>query len=205
MAFTSPKYTIRAAATLADGRAATGQADLTVQMPWGLDEALGGRRAGETRSPNIQGEVFINAGCSDTPVPGSCFITRHTLQRTDPAVVLFIPAASRFHDKVEVHENEHVQQYGPGRVWGDISTVAGLLAFPHPVSGVAYIDLRADTRTALRQMIDETRAAYRAAQLALLEDPERKRQAECEAYAVSDPVEPRYLIQGCNTPHRCGQ
>ncbi|HEY8201677.1 MAG TPA: hypothetical protein VII47_10010, partial [Actinomycetota bacterium] len=205
LAFTSPRYTIHAAATLADGQAITGQADLTVQMPWGLDEAIGGRRAGETRSPSIQGEVFINAGCSDTPVPDSCFITRHTLFRTDPSVVLFISAASRFRDKVEVHENEHVQQYTPGRVWGDISTVAGLLAFPHPMTGVPYINLRADTRSALRQLIDQTRAAYQAAQLALLEDPGRKAQAECEAYAVSDPVEPRYLIQGCNTIYRCGQ
>ncbi len=201
-AFSGAAYTILAVANLPGGGIGRGQARITVQMPW-IDLSLGGKGdAGRVESPSIKGRRFERV----VPLPGggtACHYLRDTYVRGDPAKFNNLKPDSRFFQKVEVHENVHVDQFvQPDRVWSDINTVAGLRAFSHPVTGVPLVDLSAPTCQQLFRLWSETEEAYRMQGLRTLADPVKKDQAECEAWKESDKVDPHFILERCNTIYR---
>lgn len=211
-AFENAKYAVKAAAQ-AGTQLATGQAELTVQMPWGIGTEHGGTNlASLTLSPRLVGQVRV--ACPALPSSSDpCRVTGHTFVRTAPLVcwpetadaacgpwrAQFLPLTSSFRQKVTIHEDVHVQQFNPGRYYGDLWTIDGphgIMSFTVPGKGIALRNLTASSSAAIRELITATIAAWD--EWSTSETFSRRAGAEPEAYATSDSIAPRYLLQGCN-------
>jgi hypothetical protein len=214
-AMRNAKYTI-SAHVQTGGQLATGQAELTVQMPWGIGAELGGTEsAAATFPPSLEGDISV--WCPTTPSPANpCHVSGNTLVRTAPTICWpetqghtgcaayqqrfqLMPQSSSFRNKVDAHESVHVQQFAPGRYFGDLWTIDGphgLMSFTVPGRGVPLRNLTAPSFAQISTLIAATRAAWRNWSEA--ETLVRKPGSEPEAYAISDGVPPAYLLQGCN-------
>jgi hypothetical protein len=109
-----------------------------------------------------------------------------TVTRTNPLTVYFVPFASQFHYKAEVHEQAHRSQWQPGGMNADLYNPAELRAL--------LLGLTHSTQEGLIALIQQTADTYaegQAATHALRESAE-----EAEAYAASDQVAPQYIYQG---------
>lgn len=214
-AFTNAKYTISAAAQ-AGSQISTGQAELTVQMPWGIAAELGGtENAAVTLSPRLVGNVLFT--CPPAPSPTTpCRVTGNTFQRTQPVVCWaetqgdpvcdqwqnqfeLMPPTSSFRNKTAVHENVHVEQFKPGKHYGDLWTVDGpngLMSYTVPGTATALRDLTASSSTAMHDLIA---AAIRAwERWSTAETEARRPGSEPEAYGASDGIAPAYLLESCD-------
>lgn len=217
-ALTNAKYDIHASIQKGT-EVITGQAHLTVAMPWGIGRELNGtEKAAATFGPDL--EAVGNPGgvrysCPNGP-DSPCHVTGSSFVRTAPTICWpethghqlcdaykqqyeLMPQSSSFRPKVLRHESKHVEQYGPGRYYGDLYTVDGphgLMSFTVPGKGVALRDLSAPNETQLRGLIDATRQRWSEWTNAEVET--RSPGSEPEAYDASDQVPPFYLIEKCN-------
>ncbi len=212
-AFENAKYTIKAAG-LVGSQLATGQAELQVQMPWGLPAAMGGGgSAAVTAPPELLGDVQWDCASPDPTAP--CRVTGDTHIRTLPVACFaetsdarcatpqqqnaLMPLGSSFRHKAEVHEARHVHQFEAGQILGDLyrtDGLQGLMSFEVPGTSTALRDFTSTSPAQMDAAIMTTKAAWRLWMNVLLDL--RRYVTELAAYAASDPIAPRYLLQGCN-------
>jgi len=104
-----------------------------------------------------------------------------------PQVVIYVNPSSQFHYKVWIHGQEHVQQFGPGRILGDLYNADELRNL--------LIGISAPTLDQLSALATDVQYLYLGLQNAVLEL--RAPYAEREGCQVSDQSDPRYVYQGC--------
>jgi hypothetical protein len=212
-ALENAKYTVKATA-LVGTQVATGQAELRVQMPWGVPPALGGGGAAAvTLPPELLGEVLWDCASPDPAAP--CRVTGGQHIRTAPVICFaetnnpgcaghqnqnaLMPQGSSFRHKAQVHEERHVTQFETGQILGDLfrpDGLQGLMNFEVPGSGVPLRDLTTLNPAQMQAAIRATEIAWRQWMATLFDL--RRYAVESGAYAASDPVAPRYVLQGCN-------
>jgi len=166
-------YTIKCTVTLSNGKRKTKQTQLTVSAAFngepGVTEGVsitGGPRHGFDTSRNLW--VVIDRG---------------TMARSAAVPHVNIPTTSQFYDKAVAHENQHVANYNPGGVLGDLWTVDDLFSRLSPLTD--------STEQGLLNKIAQAVQDWDANQTAIFNS--RRRADEQAAYAASDPVGPQYL------------
>jgi hypothetical protein len=167
-------YIITCTVGFSDGDRQTGEANMVVNGWWYPGGATpsatmsGGPRTGFDTSRNLW--IVVDSG---------------TLARVLPTPVIYIPATSQFYAKAQAHENEHVRQWQSG-LFSDLLTVAGLMAVLLPLTDRTRDGLAAKLNAASTDWFNSQQQVYLS----------RIPAAERGAYAVSDPIAPRYLYQG---------
>jgi hypothetical protein len=173
----SSAYTIRALVGFVGTGSKSKHTSLTVTTPSG---AVGWVPFGFV---TIMGTPFIQEGADHIwRVAGQGFLTRYV-----PDEAIFIPPSSQFYNKVKAHEDKHMAQLNPGGLFGNYYSVASYYA--------RIQNLSAPSQQELSDLIRDARAQYDRDQAAFADN--NRNQAEREAYAVSDPIAPRYLYQNC--------
>ena len=166
-------YTIKCTVTLSNGKRKTKQTQLTV-------------------SAAFNGEPGVTEGVSITGGPTSGFdtsrnlwvvVNKGTMTRSPAVAHVNIPNTSQFYDKAVAHENQHVANYNPGGVLGDLWTVDDLFSLLAPLTDPTQQGLQAKIKQTVENW-DKNQSAIFAS---------RKRADEQAAYAASDPVGPQYL------------
>jgi len=109
------------------------------------------------------------------------------MTRVLPVPNIFVGPSSQFYTKTVKHEQVHVDQWGPGRVVGDLYIPTELFNQVKDFIGTSQADLRAQYNRALD--------AYSVAQVDIFAS--RKKPIEHEAFVVSDPIPPKYMVQNC--------
>jgi len=111
---------------------------------------------------------------------------RGRLQRVpSPIVMREIPETSQFYNKVYRHEEVHFEQYATG-IYSNLFQIDNVMP--------RLFQLSDPNKQVLEQKIFEAVRDWRVEQSQILD--QRYTQAEAEAYAVSDPIAPRYIFQG---------
>jgi hypothetical protein len=174
MASTIAPYTVTATVGFSHGQA-TATAGLAAQVTW--------NPGGTTGPPPLTGTVtkeYNNGG-------GFWFVSATNFSRGTPPIDIAVPTTSQFRNKVEVHENVHVAQFEPGRIFGNMFLPSQL----HQ----EVIGLTDPTESGLENKIQQAYIGYLNTQNTLLWYMQPT--AEQEAYAVSNQEDPRYLYQTC--------
>lgn len=165
-------YTIKCTVTLSNGKRKTLQTQLRVSA--------------------FDGEPGATEGVSITGGPTTGFdgsrnlwvvVDRGTMARSPAVAHVNIPNTSQFYDKAVAHENQHVANYNPGGVLGDLWTVDDLFS--------RLAALTDSTKQGLSNKIAQAVGDWDANQRAIFNS--RRRADEQAAYAASDPVGPQYL------------
>ena len=110
-----------------------------------------------------------------------------TMTRVLPVPNIFVGPSSQFYTKTVKHEQVHVDQWGPGRVVGDLYIPTELFNQVKDFIGTSQADLNAQYNRALD--------AYSVAQVDIFAS--RKKPIEHESFVVSDPIPPKYMVQNC--------
>jgi hypothetical protein len=117
-------------------------------------------------------------------------IGRGGLTRAVPTQIEWaLNPGSQFRSKIEAHENVHLAQYQPGRLFG------GLMQVEEYYSRLTQPDVYAATSSALDARIVQIYNQYVLEAEAYLNA--NFNAAEREAHSVSDPLAPRFAYQGC--------
>lgn len=166
-------YTIKCTVTLSSGKRKTLQTQLRVSAAFngepGITEGVsitGGPRHGFDTSRNLW--IVIDKG---------------TMARSPAVARVNIPETSQFYEKAVTHENQHVANYNPGGVLGDLWTVNDLFSRLAPLTD--------STQQGLLNKIEQAVRDWDVNQTAIFNS--RRRADEQAAYAASDPVGPPYL------------
>jgi glycerol kinase len=132
--------------------------------------------------PNLDGNVAIQQNSR-----GLWFVSgQGTAVRKTYAKIIYVPSTSQFYNKVSKHEEKHELQVSSG-----IASQLWLVSnFMNQIS--AFTD---STEAGLRTKINNAALAWDSTQLAAWNA--MRTQAEQEAYAVSDPLNPQYAFQNC--------
>ena len=109
------------------------------------------------------------------------------LARRVPPKVVFVSNTSQFFTKTDAHEQEHLNHWSPGKLFGNVHQPADFFARIQNFTGVSQQDL-------LNKIVAEL-SAYTNQQDAFVSA--NLNQSEKLAHAVSDPMNPKYLYQNC--------
>ena len=175
----SSVYTITCDMTFPDGRSFTASSTLTVNVPWVF---AGFIEIGFSGSPTIEQD-------SETQlwkVTGLGNIQRSFRSKNS------FPASSQFHEKVQKHEEVLYNQFTRGRAGSYYYTLNDLWE-KHLRNLTA--NNRSDLEILVQWAVDDFIDAENERLRPLLP------QLEIAAYAISDPISPRYLYQRCNRFH----
>lgn len=166
-------YTIKCTVTLSNGKRKTKETQLTVSAAFNGHPGL-------TIGPSVTGypAYSFNSSTGLWRVTGV-----GTMTRTAPEATTSIPNTSQFYDKAIAHENQHVANYAPGGLLGDLWTVNGLFSL--------FSSLTDPTEQGLKNKIANTTESWDLNQHSIYKT--RERADEQSAYGVSDPVGPQYL------------
>jgi len=165
-------YTIKCTVTLSNGKRKTLQTQLRVS-------AFDGE-PGSTEGASITGGPTIGFDSSRNLWT---VVDKGTMARAAAVAHVNIPSTSQFYDKAVAHENQHVANYNPGGVLGDLWTVDDLFSLLAPLTD--------STKQGLQAKIAQTVQTWDTNQGAIFNS--RRRSDEQAAYAASDPVGPQYL------------
>ena len=166
-------YTIKCTVTLSNGKRKTKETQLTVSAAFNGEP-------GFAIGPSIIGypAYSFNSSTGLWRVTGT-----GTMTRTAAEASVNIPNTSQFYDKAVAHENQHVANYAPGGVLGDLWTVSGLFSL--------LSSLTDSTEQGLKNRIANTTSQWNDNQHAIYDT--REKADEQAAYGASDPVGPQYL------------
>ncbi len=115
-------------------------------------------------------------------------VGRGSLQRVPSQIEMRTPTTSQFYNKTLRHEEVHVEQYATG-IFSDLYLIDNVMP--------RLFQLADPNKQVLKQQIFAAVEAWRREQDQIL--GQRLPQGEREAYAVSDPIAPRYKFQAaCN-------
>lgn len=109
------------------------------------------------------------------------------LARQLPAKVVFVPNVSQFFNKADAHEQEHLDHWSPGKLFGNVHQPADFFARIQNFTGVSQQDLLNKIIAELDVYTDQQDAFVAANRI----------QSEKLAHAVSDLINPKYLYQNC--------
>jgi hypothetical protein len=172
----SSVYAIIATVTFAGNLQKKPRTTLTINVPWDP--------GGLTPRPNITGSPAIAFDDSRqlwvVTGPGD-------LARVVQSPTIYVPTSSQFRNKVVTHENKHVQQWTSGML-SDLLQISSLMTVLSPLSD--------PTQSGLQSRIYNATATWGNNEVNIAAS--RAPAAETEAYAVSDPIAPQYLYQGCS-------
>jgi len=113
-----------------------------------------------------------------------------TLRRDVPtSYSVNVAQSSQFYSKLAQHEQVHVDQWkqGSGHLYGDLFLVSVFFSQIANLTASSQSSLTSQVRSAQDAFIQEQGG----------EAANRQPQAEHEAYAVSDPINPQYFYQNC--------
>ena len=110
-------------------------------------------------------------------------VNKGTMTRSPAVAHVHIPDTSQFYEKAVAHENQHVANYNPGGVFGDLYIVNDLFS--------RLAALTDSTKQGLSNKIAQAVGNWDAEQRTIFNS--RRRADEQAAYAASDPVGPQYL------------
>jgi len=140
-------------------------------------------RTGSTGQADITGNPTMAADSQ-----GIWHITgMGTMTRVLPVPQIFVPTTSQFYNKSNQHEQVHVAQWNPGRLLGDLYIPSDLFNLVASFTGTSQADLQHQFDTAKGNYFTQEVNIFSSRATAL----------EREAYAVSDPIAPQYMIQNC--------
>jgi hypothetical protein len=172
-------YTIRCTVTFSDGPTQTVETTLTVNGYWSPAGMV---------DPN---ELEITG--SPTAAPDANGVWRITgmgsLARRLPMKQVYVSSSSQFFMKVDAHEQEHLNHFQPGNLFGNILLVSDFYD--------RIKDFTASTQQALANLVVAEYGQFQMEQFMILEG--LLGESENRAYQVSDPIAPQYLYQkSCN-------
>jgi len=100
-----------------------------------------------------------------------------------------VAQSSQFYSKLAQHEQVHVDQWKQrsGHLYGDLFLVSVFFSQIANLTASSHSSLTSQVRSAQDAFIQEQGG----------EAANRQPQAEHEAYAVSDPINPQYFYQNC--------
>lgn len=110
-----------------------------------------------------------------------------TLSRKIPAKEVFVPNVSQFFTKTDAHEQEHLDHWSVGKLFGNVHQPADFFARIQNLTGVSQADL-VSKLTAELGLFTAEQDNFVSANL---------NQSEKLAHAVSDLINPKYLYQNC--------
>lgn len=108
-----------------------------------------------------------------------------SMTRVLPVPQILVTSTSQFYNKTVQHEQVHVNQWNPGRLVGDLYIVADLFNQVSGLTGTSQTDLLNQYSAAL--------SSYENTEVNIF----NSRRTAHQAYAVSDPIPPQYMIQNC--------
>lgn len=110
-----------------------------------------------------------------------------TLGRKIPTKQVFVPTSSQFRNKADSHESEHLAHWQPGNLFGNLHNPADFFARIQNFTGTSRQDLINKLSAELTTYTNEQGQIYE----------QNRVESEKRAYAVSDPIAPKYLYQNC--------
>jgi hypothetical protein len=110
-----------------------------------------------------------------------------SMKRVIPTKVVLIPNTSQFFTKADAHEQNHVDQWATGQLFGNTFIVADQYALIRNLTGTSQADLQ-NKIAAQFQLYASQQEQFITTNHNL---------GERLAYQVSDPIAPRYLYQRC--------
>ena len=110
-----------------------------------------------------------------------------TLARKVPAKIVFVPNTSQFFSKTDAHEQEHLDHWSPGKLFGNVHQPADFFPRIQNLTGTSQADLLSKI-TAEFGLYTAEEDNFVSANL---------NQSETLAHAVSDLIDPKYLYQKC--------
>lgn len=169
-------YTVSCTVHFAGGKTARKETRFTVNPIWSP--------AGQVSAPKVTGGPGL---AYDSEKKIWYVQDKGTLSRTEPVKTMFVLATSQFYHKVEVHEDVHVRQWGPGGSLYDLFQVNDLMRRLYPLTAATSDDLVITVNDEFFEWRRDQQKEF-----------ESRRQAiETEAYTVSDPIAPMYIYQLC--------
>ena len=109
------------------------------------------------------------------------------MTRVLPVAQVLVNTTSQFFNKSNQHEQVHVNQWKPGGLVGDLYDPNVLYGRVANFIGTSQADLLNQYNNALQSYKNEEVDIFVS----------RKQALEHEAYQVSDPIAPQYMIQNC--------
>jgi hypothetical protein len=110
-----------------------------------------------------------------------------TMTRVMPVPQILVTPTSQFYNKTVQHEQVHVNQWNPGGLVGDLYIVADLFGQVSGFISTSQTDLLNQYAAALSNYENTEVNIFNSRRTAL----------EHQAYVVSDPISPQYMIQNC--------
>jgi hypothetical protein len=110
-----------------------------------------------------------------------------TMTRVLPVPQILVTPTSQFYNKTVQHEQVHVNQWNPGGLVGDLYIVADLFGQVSGFTSTSQTDLLNQYAAALSNYENTEVNIFNSRRTAL----------EHQAYVVSDPISPQYMIQNC--------
>ena len=110
-----------------------------------------------------------------------------SMTRVLPIPNILVTPTSQFYNKTVQHEQVHVNQWNPGGLVGDLYIVADLFNQVSTFTSTSQTDLLNQYSTALNNYDNTETNIFNS----------RRNQLEQQAYQVSDPIAPMYMIQNC--------
>ena len=111
------------------------------------------------------------------------------LARKVPTVsTINIIPTSQFFNKVKTHEQVHLDQWNPGRLYGDLMNPDDFFNQIKNLTGTSRQDLVNKLLNAKQTYVDVQAGLFKR----------RISAAEREAHLIADPVAPQYIYQLCN-------
>ena len=170
-------YTVNAAVTFQDGNTVQHATTLNVNFIWFATGRTG--QADITGSPAMapdQQGVWHITGMGN-------------MARVLPVNGVLVPQSSQFYNKSFQHEQVHVNQWvPPNGLVSDLYIPSVLFSQVQNFTGTSQADLQ--------NQFDTAKGSYFTAQVNIF--GKRKNALEQQAYAVSDPIPPQYMIQLCD-------
>ncbi len=170
-------YTIKVKVTFQSGNPITKQAPFTV--------SIGRNWGGQVREPS----TLAPAGTLDLAFDNQrglwTVVGRGRLERVPSPIIVRTPQTSQFYNKSLRHEQVHEQQYIGNGIFSDLYLIDNVMP--------RLLQLTDPNKQVLEQRAFEAVRDWRVEQDIILE--QRLPQAEMEAFAVSDPIAPRFLFQ----------
>lgn len=164
-----------------------GRSPITKEAPFTV--SVGSNWGGKVDAPSTLAPAGTLALAFDNERGLWTVVGRGSLQRVPSPIEMRTPQASQFYNKTLRHEEVHVEQYATG-IWSDLYQIDNVMP--------RLFQLTDPNKQVLEQKIFQAVQTWRGEQDQILE--QRLRQGEREAYAVSDPIAPRYLFQRACLP-----
>lgn len=171
------QYTIKCTVTFSNGKKKSAETTLTVNAEWNPAGKVDPNEARITGAPSMGQDA---SGVWRVTGMG-------TLGRRIPAKQVFVPNTSQFFTKADAHEQEHLNHWSQGSLFGNVHQPADFYARIQNFTGATQQELL-DKIVAEFQVYTQEQDNFVNANVS---------QSEKLAYAVSDPINPKYLYQNC--------